>query len=151
PTDEVAREADFAAALRDIRLILTRNGLRSRRPPSMSNTSALDPSPEIRVGSNGSSHAGGNADTGRVESRLAQLGTLLADVESDGSVATITPSIDVSPQTGEHDVENHLAQVRLGLASSLFTALRCRDSATANHSVRVALGCSAWALAMELP
>lgn len=35
---------------------------------------------------------------------------------------------------------------RLGLASSLFTLLRHRDPAAAAHSLRVALGCSSWAL-----
>lgn len=46
--------------------------------------------------------------------------------------------------------ENRLVQVRLGVASSLLTALRWKHAATAAHSVRVALGCSSWALAMEL-
>ncbi|MCA9246951.1 MAG: diguanylate cyclase, partial [Planctomycetales bacterium] len=47
--------------------------------------------------------------------------------------------------------ENQLVQVRLGIASSLFMALRCKHAATASHSLRVALGCSAWTLAMEIP
>src|SRR5205814_1889945 len=46
--------------------------------------------------------------------------------------------------------ENHLAQVRLGMASSLFTSLRCKHAATAAHSLRVAVGCSAWAEVMNL-
>ena len=54
-------------------------------------------------------------------------------------------------EADQRDLENRLAQVRLGLASSLFTALRLRDAATAAHSVRVALRCSAWSLALELP
>jgi diguanylate cyclase (GGDEF)-like protein/PAS domain S-box-containing protein len=40
--------------------------------------------------------------------------------------------------------ENQLVQVRLGLASSLFAALRAKHAPTAAHSVRVALSCSAW-------
>ncbi|MCG8584507.1 MAG: diguanylate cyclase [Pirellulales bacterium] len=41
--------------------------------------------------------------------------------------------------------ENHLLQVKLGMASSLFAALRCKHAPTAAHSMRVALTCSAWA------
>lgn len=46
-----------------------------------------------------------------------------------------------------HDTrfENQLAQVRLGMATSLFYALRTKHSQTAEHSLRVALLCSAWA------
>jgi diguanylate cyclase (GGDEF)-like protein/putative nucleotidyltransferase with HDIG domain/PAS domain S-box-containing protein len=38
----------------------------------------------------------------------------------------------------------------LGIASGLHTALRCKDPATAAHSLRVALGCSSWAELMRL-
>ncbi len=41
--------------------------------------------------------------------------------------------------------ENHLAVVRLGMATSLFYALRAKHAPTASHSLRVALACSAWA------
>ncbi len=40
--------------------------------------------------------------------------------------------------------ENHLAVVRLGMATSLFYALRAKHAPTASHSLRVALTCSAW-------
>jgi diguanylate cyclase (GGDEF)-like protein/putative nucleotidyltransferase with HDIG domain/PAS domain S-box-containing protein len=46
--------------------------------------------------------------------------------------------------------ETRLVHARLGIASGLHTALRCRDPATASHCVRVALGCSSWAAVMEL-
>jgi diguanylate cyclase (GGDEF)-like protein len=46
--------------------------------------------------------------------------------------------------------ENRLVQVRLGLASSLYTALRHKHQASASHSLRVALGCSTWALYKRL-
>jgi len=46
--------------------------------------------------------------------------------------------------------ENRLVQVRLGVASSLFMALRCKHAPSAAHSLRVAIGCSAWTLAMNL-
>ncbi|QDT69942.1 putative diguanylate cyclase YdaM [Planctomycetes bacterium MalM25] len=40
---------------------------------------------------------------------------------------------------------------RLGIVSSLFVALRCKHPATADHSLRVAIGCSAWAGALKMP
>jgi diguanylate cyclase (GGDEF)-like protein/putative nucleotidyltransferase with HDIG domain/PAS domain S-box-containing protein len=46
--------------------------------------------------------------------------------------------------------ETKLVHARLGIASGLHTALRCKDPATATHSVRVALGCSSWAAVMQL-
>ncbi|MFG0262174.1 MAG: diguanylate cyclase domain-containing protein [Novipirellula sp. JB048] len=47
--------------------------------------------------------------------------------------------------TKEVKFENQLAMVRLGIATSLFYALRAKHAATAAHSLRVALSCSAWA------
>jgi len=44
----------------------------------------------------------------------------------------------------EVDTENRLIQVRLGLASALYEALRAKDRTTASHSLRVALTCSKW-------
>ena len=46
--------------------------------------------------------------------------------------------------------ENHLVEVRLGIASSLFAAIRHKHAPTAAHSLRVALGCSAWGFALGL-
>ncbi len=46
--------------------------------------------------------------------------------------------------------ENHLVQVRLGIASALFASLRAKHAATASHCLRVALGCSSWAAAIGL-
>ena len=46
--------------------------------------------------------------------------------------------------------ENRLVQARLGIASGLHTALRAKHAPTAAHCLRVALGCSSWAAAMEL-
>lgn len=40
--------------------------------------------------------------------------------------------------------ENRLAMVRLGMATSLFYALRTKYAPAAAHSLRVALSCSAW-------
>lgn len=47
--------------------------------------------------------------------------------------------------------ENRLVEARLGVASGLFVALRSKYAPTAAHSLRVALGCSTWALAMGIP
>jgi diguanylate cyclase (GGDEF)-like protein/PAS domain S-box-containing protein len=46
--------------------------------------------------------------------------------------------------------ESRLIEVRLGAVSGLFTAIRHKHPATAAHALRVALGCSSWAFAMEL-
>jgi diguanylate cyclase (GGDEF)-like protein/PAS domain S-box-containing protein len=46
--------------------------------------------------------------------------------------------------------EIKLVQARLGVASGLHTALRCKHAPTAAHSLRVALGCSSWAAVMGL-
>ncbi len=49
-----------------------------------------------------------------------------------------------------NDHENKLVQARLGIASGLHAALRSKHPPTASHCLRVALGCSSWAAAMEL-
>lgn len=46
--------------------------------------------------------------------------------------------------------QDALAKARLGLACSLFVALRCRHPPTAAHSLRVALSCSVWGLARQM-
>jgi diguanylate cyclase (GGDEF)-like protein/PAS domain S-box-containing protein len=53
----------------------------------------------------------------------------------------------VSP---ERQCENNLAVVRLGIATSLFYALRAKHAPTAAHGLRVALNCSAWCERMGL-
>ncbi len=88
---------------------------------------------------------GANKNTPAVDKQLNSLSVLLEHLEPEA------PKDSGPAQTPESEYENHLAQVRLGLANSLFAALRCKHGATASHSVRVALGCSAWALAMQLP
>ncbi len=57
----------------------------------------------------------------------------------------------VRPSRVAEAAENQLVQVRLGIASSLFTALRCKHRPTAAHALRVALTTSAWAVREELP
>jgi len=71
------------------------------------------------------------------EARLGQLTDLLAHVEEIQPVAVA--------DEGRH-VEQRLVRARLGIASALFAALRAKHAPSASHSLRVALGCSAWAL-----
>jgi diguanylate cyclase (GGDEF)-like protein/PAS domain S-box-containing protein len=103
------------------------------------------------------------------ESRVAEISSLLAALEeaaaeqspkgaassaAQGPAAPYTMAMPTSPATTgarpADDHENRLVQVRLGLASSLFTALRLKHEPTAHHSLRVALGCSTWALYKRL-
>ncbi len=46
--------------------------------------------------------------------------------------------------------ENRLVQARAGIASSLFSALKYKHPPSADHCLRVALGCSSWALFAKL-
>jgi diguanylate cyclase (GGDEF)-like protein/PAS domain S-box-containing protein len=79
-------------------------------------------------------HAAGQADTAdQVARSLDQVSALVGALDSSAS-APVLSSLD-----------NELIQVRLGIASSLFEALRCRHPATAAHALRVALACSNWA------
>jgi diguanylate cyclase (GGDEF)-like protein/PAS domain S-box-containing protein len=75
----------------------------------------------------------------------SEMATLLGKPEA----ATPTPDRRLKSRTDAQ--QNQLIQVRLGLASSLFTALRCKHAPTASHSLRVALTCSAWARSIGLP
>jgi diguanylate cyclase (GGDEF)-like protein/PAS domain S-box-containing protein len=70
---------------------------------------------------------------------VEELSSLLSRLElpaTDGSRAFDSSRLDA--------VENRLLQVKLGVATSLFAALRFRDRLTAAHSLRVGLICSAW-------
>ncbi len=99
------------------------------------------------------------------ESRVAEISSLLAALEEAAAESGMTlppvgPSSSPTPAAVRaptaprpkpaEDHENRLVQVRLGLASSLFTALKFKHAPTASHSLRVALGCSTWALYKRL-
>ena len=77
--------------------------------------------------------------------RTAEVASLLQSL--DEAAAQIGRSS--SPVTTERQ-ESELVHARLGIASGLHTALRCRDPGTASHCLRVALGCSSWASVAEL-
>jgi len=74
----------------------------------------------------------------QVDEKITELSALVEQLEDR--------SVD-APATA---FENHLVGARLGMASSLFVALRCKHAPTAGHSLRVALGCSSWALALGM-
>lgn len=97
------------------------------------------------------SHASAVLPVTIVDSQIDELARLVDSAQTDSLAAADEATEPPDPAADEQDLENRLAQVRLGLASSLFTALRLRDAATAAHSVRVALRCSAWSLALDLP
>ena len=48
------------------------------------------------------------------------------------------------------EYQDQLVRARLGMASSLYVALRAKHAPTAFHSLRVAFGCSSWALQLDL-
>jgi diguanylate cyclase (GGDEF)-like protein/putative nucleotidyltransferase with HDIG domain/PAS domain S-box-containing protein len=86
---------------------------------------------------------------------------LIAPVDAaqrTAEVASLLQSLDeAAAQIGRSDSpvpterqESNLVQARLGVASGLHTAMRCRDPGTASHCLRVALGCSSWAAVAEL-
>jgi diguanylate cyclase (GGDEF)-like protein len=64
------------------------------------------------------------------------------------------PSTDqgqtTSPEFSLEKDATKLIEARLGVASGLFTALRCKHAPTAMHSLRVSVGCSAWAVVLKL-
>jgi len=78
------------------------------------------------------------------EKWMAQLSTLLQELQ-EASAA----NVKLPPVLGEQ-LDNQLVQVRLGVAASLFCALQHKHAATAGHSLRVALSCSAWAVKLGL-
>ncbi len=80
------------------------------------------------------------------ESRVAEISSLLQSLEevAGSNGLTSRPQVPGTPPAARH--ENKLVQVRLGLATALYAALRQKHSQSAEHSLRVALGCSSWAL-----
>jgi diguanylate cyclase (GGDEF)-like protein/PAS domain S-box-containing protein len=79
------------------------------------------------------------------DNRLAALSTLLSSIDDSARRDAFAES------RAERRFESQLAQARLGMASSLFVALRAKHAHSAAHCLRVALGLSSWAMTMELP
>jgi diguanylate cyclase (GGDEF)-like protein/PAS domain S-box-containing protein len=78
------------------------------------------------------------------EARMGELGALLAAVD-DTSHQPDPNTIKI-----EGNYENRLAQVRLGIATSLFLALKAKHAPSAAHSLRVAISCSSWSMLLGL-
>ncbi|MBS0210869.1 MAG: diguanylate cyclase [Planctomycetes bacterium] len=76
--------------------------------------------------------------------QLNEIASLLERI--DGAVRNESSALNVTRAP-----QNDLAQVRLGIASGLFAALRGKHEPTAEHCLRVALGCSTWAARIGLP
>lgn len=79
-----------------------------------------------------------------VEQGQQRVGELLAGLRESAP--------PLGAPSGQSDValENQLALVRLGMATSLFYSLRTKHPPTAAHCLRVALTCSAWAQRLGL-
>jgi diguanylate cyclase (GGDEF)-like protein len=84
------------------------------------------------------------------ESRVAEISSLLSALEEAASESGLKARKSEETKAPKTRHENRLVQVRLGIAHSLFTALRFKHSPSAEHSLRVALGCSSWALYAKL-
>ncbi len=74
-----------------------------------------------------------------VQHRLTDLDALLDHLVDAKPLSVLEP-----------DRQNQLVHVRLGIASGLYTTLKIRHNPTAEHSLRVALGCSSWAFSAGL-
>ncbi|HEX6963932.1 MAG TPA: diguanylate cyclase, partial [Lacipirellula sp.] len=88
------------------------------------------------------------------DARVAEINSLLNALEEAAADTRKTSRVQprqpapMKPPVDNH--ENRLVQVRLGIASGLYTALQHKHPPTASHSLRVALGCSTWALYKRL-
>lgn len=90
--------------------------------------------------------AGGHASKPPVaEGSIQQLNSLIQQVEAE-SAADHHPA----SAAARLEDENQLIEVRLGIASSLYRALRSKHEPTARHCFRVTLGCSSWSTRMGL-
>ncbi|HVA47667.1 MAG TPA: diguanylate cyclase [Pirellulales bacterium] len=78
-------------------------------------------------------------------SGIRQLNSLLNQLEDESRGDTAH-----SDQAREWPVENRLIEARLGIASSLYRALRWKHEPTARHCLRVTLGCSSWSIELGL-
>ncbi len=80
-----------------------------------------------------------------VEDKVADIASLLKTLNEAAGRCSLSEAVRRSRP------ENRLAQARLGVAGGLFAALEAKHPPTALHALRVALGCSAWGMSMEMP
>ena len=74
----------------------------------------------------------------------AELGVLLEQLDA------VAGADQALPPVLSRTADDFVVHRRLGIAGSLFAALQCKHAATAGHSLRVALTCSAWAARMNM-
>lgn len=91
-----------------------------------------------------SSHPTAKVTPPRPEEAIGRIAGLLSGLIEDHHIPTSAPAPTKVTREAECQFENKLAIVRLGVATSLFYALRCKHPPTASHSLRVAMACSAW-------
>jgi diguanylate cyclase (GGDEF)-like protein/PAS domain S-box-containing protein len=78
------------------------------------------------------------------DAKLSELSSLLTSLDEAARADGRSQTSPDNPYQGK------LASVRLGVASSLYTALRAKHGPTADHCLRVALGCSSWSLTLDI-
>ncbi|MBI2826264.1 MAG: diguanylate cyclase [Planctomycetia bacterium] len=109
--------------------------------PSLS----ASPTSEVQEAPRNDLHQPPSSDVVAPEERVAELTDLLADLDDPPHFGRGS-SLKLSTTQ-----ENNLIQVRLGIASSLYAALKWKHEPTARHCLRVALNCSVWAHRLGLP
>jgi len=97
----------------------------------MANDVRLEPLPDAAPAANGPVAA---------EAGLMQLGVLFEQLDQEAGGGYPPPAVPL-----DRAKENQLVEVRLGLASSLYRALRWKHEPTARHCLRVTLACASWA------
>lgn len=85
------------------------------------------------------------SDAADATQKMAEISSLLQSLDE----AAVQAGQSISAVRGSAQ-ENRLVHVRLGIAAGMYTALRVKHPPTASHCLRVALGCSSWAAAMEM-
>jgi diguanylate cyclase (GGDEF)-like protein/PAS domain S-box-containing protein len=125
-------------------------------PAANPQSSADDPSNTVASG-----QVGGDltAKSGRLAehgvSTIGRISGLLSGLIEDqhlptGAAAGSRSSAGNAPEHKADRFENDLAMVRLGVATSLFLALRAKHPPTASHCLRAAIACSAWCERLNL-
>ncbi|XZE54924.1 diguanylate cyclase domain-containing protein [Planctomycetaceae bacterium SH139] len=88
------------------------------------------------------------------EQTMGRIAGLLSNLIEDQQLASgsggASPIAAGVPRSTPSRFENELAMVQLGVATSLFYALRVKHPPTATHSMRVAIACSAWCERLRL-
>jgi len=79
------------------------------------------------------------------QNRVAQISSLLNALEEAASESGLSARRPEELATKKVERDHLLSEGRLGMVNSLLKALRYKHPHSAAHSLRVALGCSAWA------